>query len=280
MSDAAHGVSEIPIVYVERDGAPLLAELYQSTDPAIAGTGLMLVDVHGGAFSSGNRYAGQYYCRALARAGIAVLSIEFRHGPDWQHPAALEDIAAAVKFCREGRTGYVPTQVGLIGSSSGGHLVTLAGIEPTDQGAAVDVDADLVIALWPVSNPAARYEYLHARQLESSAQLGDWDPFRLAEGHRGYFGSLAQMSAAAIQNVLTAGTFRKLPPLMIVQPALDENVPVFMSQTLQGAYRLAGGDATYRLYEGVGHGFAAAPSATTSACLTDIAAFISYVVPD
>ena len=269
-------ILERPLRYAPGNSDSCWAEHYQplGVDPLD-----VVVDVHGGAFSSGNRFAGQRYCRRLAREGLAVLSIEFRHGPEHKHPAALEDIAGAVQFCRDGGLGFTPNRVGLIGSSSGGHLVALTGVEPTLQGADIVCDADFVIALWPVSDPAARYEYLIARQLETEASLDGWDPFRLAEGHRGYFRSVEQMRAASLQNVLIGGAFRRLPPLLIVQPELDRNVPVFMSQTFHGAYRLVGGNVEYRLYRGVGHGFAAGDTSETDQCLADVVAFIERMAP-
>lgn len=273
-------ILERPLRYAGSGPGALWAQLYAPLQqPEAAFRGLVLVDVHGGAFSAGNRFAGQRYCRQLARMGITVCSVEFRHGPDHKHPAALEDIARAVAFCRSGGLGFEPGRVGLIGSSSGGHLVALTAVEPTDQGAEVVCDVDFVIALWPVSNPAARYHYLLARQLETAESLDGWDPFRLAQGHRGYFRSVAQMHAASLQDVLTRGVFNKLPPLFIVQPELDRNVPVFMSQTFHGAWRMAGGMVEYRLYPGVGHGFAAGDTSQTGPCLQDIAAFIRRVAP-
>ena len=275
MSDGL-AILERPLRYGSVGDEVLWAEHYQPLGSAAAD---VLVDVHGGAFSSGNRFAGQRYCRRLARAGFSVLSIEFRHGPDHKHPAALEDIARAVRFCRDGGLGFAPGRVGLIGSSSGGHLVVLTALEPTEQGADIDCEADFVVALWPVSNPAARYQYLLSRQLETAEMLDGWDPFRLAEGHRGYFVSQMQMLTASLQDVLVRGTFRRLPPLLIVQPELDRNVPVFMSQTFHGAYRHAGGNVEYRLYPGVGHGFAAAETDQTDNCLADIVAFIRRMAP-
>ena len=273
-------ICQRPLNYAKVDGLELRAELYAPIgEPEPGLRHVVLVDVHGGAFSSGNRFAGLHYCRRLARMGVTVLSIEFRHGPDHKHPAALEDIARAVRFCREGRLGFDAARVGLIGSSSGGHLVTLTAVEPTEQGTELKCDADFVIALWPVSDPAARYHYLLSRQLETKASLDGWDPFRLASGHRGYFRTVAQMHGASLQNVLTRGTFEKLPPLLIVQPELDRNVPVFMSQTLHGAWRLAGGMVEYHQYPGVGHGFAAVDTTQTDDCLDDVAAFVRCVAP-
>ena len=68
MSDGL-AILERPLRYGSVGDEVLWAEHYQPLDEAAAD---VLVDVHGGAFSSGNRFAGQRYCRRLARAGIAT----------------------------------------------------------------------------------------------------------------------------------------------------------------------------------------------------------------
>lgn len=70
------------------------------------------------------------------------------------------------------------------------------------------------------------------------------------------------------------GDFQQLPPVLLVQPELDQNVPLFMSQTLAGAYALAGGSLSLSLYRAVGHGFAHRPGPATDACIAEMLAFI------
>lgn len=255
-------------VYARREGIDLMAIAYLPEQPGLA----LLLDIHGGAWSSGDRHSGRYYCEAIAATGIPVVAIDFRQGPDFQHPAAVEDIQAAIAHLRS--EPPVPfTSLGLSGSSSGGHLALCAAINPTSSSHQID----FVIALWPVSNPVARYQYLVSRLHEDPTTFKRFTPDRLKAGHEGYFGNPAQMSTAAIQNMLVSGQFRHLPQLLLVQPELDQNVPVMMSQTLQGAWELAGGQVEYHLYPDVGHGFAQADGPRTGQCIDDMVAFIRRV---
>lgn len=275
--------------FAQVEGITLQGVLYRPSVPA--GTDLpVLIDIHGGAWSSLHRKAGRHYCRALASRGLCVFAIDFRQGPDFKHPAASSDIAAAVRFIRTTDALQLkPSSVSLIGSSSGGHLALLVALNPDIQdhhqtpintgsgfqlAPTISARVDRVIGLWPVSNPIARYQYVLARLHEDPESWINFAPNRLAEGHRAYFGDTRTMQAASIQQLLATEAFSELPPLLIVQPALDQNVPIFMSQTLLGGYEAAGGIARYREYAGVEHGFAHAEGPQTDTCINDILAFI------
>ena len=246
-----------------------------------------MVDIHGGAWSAGHRKNGRHYCRRLAENGIAVLAIDFRHAPAHQHPTANMDIRAAIQFARDTLEVNV-SSLGLIGSSSGGHLALLSGLKPdvaahmgtlvssneSFAGSTTSAVVDFVIALWPVSNPLARFHYATARAREFPDTLGDFQPLRLIEGHRAYFETEQAMQDASIQRILAESDHNSLPGVFIVQPELDQNVPVFMSQTLHGAFIESGANVTYKLYEGVEHGFAQAEGPKTDECIDDMVAFI------
>ena len=281
--------TEQDLVFAQVDGITLQGTLYRPV--VTAGADLpVLIDVHGGAWSSLHRKVGRYYCRELASRGLCVFAIDFRQGPEFKHPAASSDIAAAVRFIRTtDALRLKPSSVNLIGSSSGGHLALLAALNPDipahsttpiNTGTAfelvpeVSARVDRVVGLWPVSNPIARYQYVLARLHEDPQSWTDFAPDRLAAGHRAYFGDTRTMAAASIQHLLTTSAFSHLPPLLIVQPELDQNVPVFMSQTLLGGYEIAGGVAQYRQYPSVAHGFAHTEGVQTDVCINDIIAFI------
>jgi acetyl esterase/lipase len=252
---------------------------------------VLIIDVHGGAWSNGHRKTGRHYDRKLAQQGFCVLAIDFRQGPDHQHPSASADICAAGRFARQTELlGFEPQQVGLLGSSSGGHLALLAGLNPdieehrstliNTQAGFINADnesaaVDFVVALWPVSNPIARYQYVKARLQDDPSTWGpNFAPDRLVKGHMAYFTNQEAMSRASIQHLLSVQDFQQLPRTFVVQPDLDLNVPVFMSQTLVGALHDAGCEVMYKMYPDVAHGFAHLDSDTTDECIRDITTFI------
>lgn len=298
--------SETELIYGQTQGRELRATLYRPDNlDASSKTDShrdsksnqcaepFLIDIHGGAWSSGHRKMGRLYCRAMAAQGFSILAIDLSDGRVARHPAASADICAAVRYTKLCLLQDASQTIALIGSSSGGHLALYAGLLPnhtqhastkiyTDSGlrAMPDIDASVkaVVALWPVSNPLARYQYVTARSQDPIESWGpNFTPDLLMQGHQAYFSDNAAMSEATIQNILTEGRFESLPDIFIVQPALDLNVPEFMSQTLLGACQLAGAKVKYKHYAGVAHGFAQLQGPKTEECISDVIGFLRPV---
>ncbi|HEY8537437.1 MAG TPA: alpha/beta hydrolase, partial [Steroidobacteraceae bacterium] len=124
-----YAVEETDVTYAQADGLQLRARIYR---PKTQGPLPAIVDVHGGAWSSGDRNAGRVYDHALASAGLFVFAIDFRQAPAFQHPAANRDIAKAVRYLRSHAEDLQieADTIGLVGSSSGGHLAMLAALLP------------------------------------------------------------------------------------------------------------------------------------------------------
>ena len=123
---------------VEEVDAPFADRTARSSWPASIGRAgdadaplAALVDVHGGAWSRGDRLTGALHCRALAASGLVVVSLDFRQGSAAKHPAASADVAAGLRYVRAHarRLGVDPRRVGIVGSSSGGQLALLAGAQ-------------------------------------------------------------------------------------------------------------------------------------------------------
>ena len=275
-------MNEIKLVYRSIDGVELEGLLYQPDGPPPYD---LVIDVHGGAWSSGHYESGRFYATKLAEAGICVFAINFRHGPDFSHPSASSDIAAAIRFAKSA-LGIEYTQIGLVGSSSGGHLALYTSLLPNvaahqEEAADISAEVDFVIALWPVSNPLARYQYVLAWEQAPQETLGpNFTPDRLARGSMSYFRSREAMNEASIQRILALNKFQDLPRVFVVQPELDLNVPVFMTESLHGALLDAGADVKYKLYRDVAHGFASSEGPQTGSCIEDMIKFIAAVPVD
>src|SRR5262245_25409616 len=180
-SAAPYEIEELDVPFARPQGLELLARVYR---PRGNPSGLpALVDVHGGAWNSNDRTVGAQHGRALAACGLVVASLDFRQGPDHQHPAASADVAAGVRWVRANaeRLGADGKRVGLAGSSSGGQLALLVGLMPglpehtgtpilladgrLDQTPGDDSVA-YVVALYPVADPLARFRYALTREHE------------------------------------------------------------------------------------------------------------------
>lgn len=242
--------------------------------------------VHGGAWTANDRTTPWVVCEALARKGLTVLSLDFRCGPDHRHPAASADIAAGMRFFKlhSDEFGIDANRIGIIGSSSGGHLVLYTGLlpdVPEHRTTAVKVDSTTfdsdsdesaepayIVALWPVSNPMYRYSY--AKRVNRA---------ELIAAHDGYFGSEAVMVEASVQRVLGEVVNLHPPPTLIVQPGEDSNVPEAMTLDLLRMLQSRDADLTYRYMPRLPHAFAYEPSPDSERCADYVWSFIREKLP-
>ena len=138
--DADEGVSVLAgVPYAALPGArPLELDLYLP----VARPAPVVVFVHGGGWRLGSRHsAGPAYAgrrpsafEAVARAGIAVASVDHRLSGEAAWPAQLHDVKAAVRWlrARAGELGVDPPRVSAWGESAGGHLAALLGLTAGD----------------------------------------------------------------------------------------------------------------------------------------------------
>ncbi len=214
-----------------------------------SGRGAVVIDVHGGAWNSQDRTLGARYDRALAAAGITAVAIDFRDGRQALHPAGAQDVAAAVGWVceRAAELGVDAGRLGLIGSSSGGHLALYAALTM--------VSVRWVGAFWPPTDPLGRYRYARERIGAPVPEGQAFDAERLVASTEAYFGTQEAMAEASISAVLRQGRARHLPPAWVVRAGDDLNVPSSMLDELAAAYRAAGGHIELSEYPGEVHGF-------------------------
>ena len=284
-----HEVDVIDTPYARPGGLELLARVYRpkATAPSPRPA---LVYVHGGAWARSDRTADAILCEALAASGRVVVAVDFRQAPDHRFPAASADVAAGVRYARAhaGRLGVDPARVGILGSSSGGHLALLHAVRPgAPEGAGTpvvtpdgsldaaprDATVAFAVALYPVADPLARYRYALSREHEPPPPSG-FDAKRLIASHRAFFADEAAMADASVTRILTEGQATALPPAWIAQPDLDDNVPAAITQAFVDAYRRAGGRIEHEHFADARHGFAQQESPATDKCVAQVLDFV------
>ena len=120
---------DVPIetmTYATRDAdVPLRLDLYGAPNGK---SRPLVVMIHGGSWSGGDRTQLPAIARRLAHDGWAVASIAYRLAPANRFPAAFDDVRAAVDFLRENaeQLGLDADRVVLYGRSAGAHLALLA----------------------------------------------------------------------------------------------------------------------------------------------------------
>ena len=239
------------IVYQSPNGAPLLARLYRPEGP---GPFPAVLEVHGGAWTSGDRLNNVAIAESLASDGIVVLSIDFRMPPIATFPVASQDVNFGIRFLKAHATAYGsrPDLVGGLGTSSGGHLLLLSALRPKDARYTVlpllssDADASLTfaIACWPVADPLKRYRTMQANGNE-----------RLVAAHDAFWPSAEDMTDANPTLILQRGEAVAKPPMLIIQGTSDNNLTPDMAGGFATAYASAGGKVTYESFPGQPHAF-------------------------
>ena len=129
-------LAEVRGVVLESAGHPVPARLYR---PALGEPETLVVYVHGGGWTFGSPDTHDRTVRLLAlEADSAVLSVDYRLGPEHPFPAAFDDIAAALDAVAGGALGFHlgPGCIALAGDSAGANIALAALIARRGKGAA------------------------------------------------------------------------------------------------------------------------------------------------
>jgi acetyl esterase len=108
---------------IPSDAAPIPARLY--TPEGLADGSPLLVYYHGGGFIVGSVNSHDNTCRLLAQsAGVRVLSVDYRRGPEHPFPAAPADAFTAFGYAAQHaeQLGADPSLIAVGGDSAGGNL--------------------------------------------------------------------------------------------------------------------------------------------------------------
>lgn len=206
------------------------------------------------------------------------MSVDYRLAPAHPYPAQGADQHLAIRWLKAHAAdfGGDASILGAVGSSSGGHTVLLCAMRPHDrryaalplvEAPAVDATLSYVIALWPVVDPHARYVYTKA---DPAAGGGPGGPERLQERTLGFFLTEEGMQEASPQVILDRGERVSMPPLLILHPDLDRNVPRPLIERFVLSYRKAGGEVEVEWFANSGHGFIRTPGPETDRAVASL----------
>jgi acetyl esterase/lipase len=238
---------------------PLLARFYR---PEGRGPFPAVLEVHGGAWTSGDRFNNVAIAEHLAGTGIAVLSIEFRMPPVARYPDTVADVNFGIRFLKSNADRFATRKelVGGLGTSSGGHLLLLNALRPRDPRynanplPGSDAGLAFAVACWPVADPLARYRAVIERGND-----------RLVEAHHQFWPSEEAMTEGNPQLILARGEPIEKPPALIMQGTADDNLTPDMAADFAAAYTKAGGAIAFHKFEGQPHGFIARDPASVDA---------------
>jgi acetyl esterase/lipase len=249
MSSDSFDVEDIPFRQI--DEQTLLARLYRPAKSA----DILLVDVHGGAWTQGDRLNNKVIHEHLAARGVTVFALDFRMAPEFRYPAAVQDVNFGIRWAKKhlGRLGLsAQCKVGGLGSSSGGQLLFLNALLPDDgrfatadgslQGASASLD--FLVGCWPILDPWARFNMAKAKGLKN-----------LVDAHHAFWPDEAAMQEGNPYLVVSSGQASAMPPVLVLQGTGDANVEHANADLFVAAYRDKGGAIELEKYEGQEHTF-------------------------
>jgi acetyl esterase/lipase len=117
------------VVFARPDGIALKLNVYQ---PLQSGTYPVVVVIYGGAWQEGSPDHDETFNQYLAAQGYVVVAVDYRHAPQYQFPAQIEDIKTAIAYIQAHAEewGIDSTRMALMGRSAGAHLAMLAAYQP------------------------------------------------------------------------------------------------------------------------------------------------------
>ncbi len=134
---AAPVMSEVRDLAVPGPAGPIPCRSYR---PAGAGADAVLpglVYFHGGGFVIGDLDTHDVLCRELSNAGnCAVISVDYRMGPEHPFPAAVDDCLAVTRWVSSQAASLHidPARLAVGGDSAGGNLAAVVAIAARDAG--------------------------------------------------------------------------------------------------------------------------------------------------
>jgi acetyl esterase/lipase len=244
--------------YLFHESTPLKVRLFR---PLGDGPFPAVVECHGGGWCVGDRTNNESINSAVARQGIIVAAIDFRMPPHAPYPAAVADVNFAVRWLKANadRIGTRASMIGVMGSSSGGHLTLLSAMRPQDPrylsiqrpGVGHDASVSYAVALWPVICPLGRYHYLKGIPKSQSHPV-------LMEGidrHDAFWGGEDAMAEGSPACALEGGEIMSLPDVLYIQNAEDNLHPRRDMDRFVSAYAKVGGRITPEVFAGASYDF-------------------------
>ena len=213
---ARHDVIADEHIYDVVDDQRLALDLYRPQYEV--GPRPVVVVIHGGGWTDGDKRQLAVLSRYLAARGYVVANVGYRLAPDARFPAPLEDLVSAIQYLKDLETthGVDPTRLAFLGRSAGGQIALLAAYtleEPAIQGVvsfygptelrwgyenpakASIVDSSLALELYLGGSPAT-----HGEQYDAA------EPVRFATNAS--------------------------PPTLLIQGLRDEHVAPFHAESL------------------------------------------------
>jgi acetyl esterase/lipase len=227
----------------------------------------LVVAIHGGRFSLGNRRWELLHVPQLLEAGYAIASVEYRLVAEARFPAAVQDCKAAVRWLRTHASefGFDPGRMIAWGRSAGGHLAAMVGVtggdatkfdDSTLADTTVSARVQAVVDWYGPSDFSLLDSHFASHQAagcHAPVVLSD-SPDSPVAAYLGASPAAAPRLARASSPITYIGGSSVVPPFFLATGDADCKVPYEQSLVLAEALNAAGADVELRVLSGIGHG--------------------------
>lgn len=246
---------ELDVKYGEAGSQPLLIDVFRPTEQK--GKLPVVVYVHGGGWTGGNKKDFRDGARGLAKAGYVTFSVGYRLvrtndvNKITRWPAQIDDVQRAIRWIRFKADEYQidPDKIGAVGASAGGHLVSLLGTIDTRD------NSDKTLAKYSSKVQCVINIFGPADLTEDFTKHGPAGPYvqtlvdNLMVKPKATNLELYKQSSPLYQ------VNSKSAPFIHFHGTVDPLVPLDQSKRLDAALKKAGVESTLVIFEGEGHGF-------------------------
>ena len=269
---ARHEIKTWDIEFRRNSRRTLMARIFQ---PQGAGPFPVMLDLHGGAWNDKDRFANVPMAENVAASGILVVAIDLTLAPEAPYPASIQDANHGVRWLKAKAADWKgdPATLGVLGSSTGGYVAEMLGMRPRDPrynahalpGApGIDATVNYLIARSPISDPYSRFQ-----QAEKMKRA------EMVQKTKNYFVPWESIHEGNPQQILDRGEAVSLPPLLIMQGDLDDNVLPAQQEKFAASYRKAGGDCQLEIFKGCEHMWVAQPGPQTDRAHEMVRGFVA-----
>jgi len=121
-----YGETVVDVPYCSVDTLSQTMDVYF---PESGGPWPALVYVHGGSWMGGDKSEAVLFAERMKAQGYLVVSINYRLSPTGSFPVMIEDVKCAIRSLRANAAQFnlAPDRIAAVGTSAGGHLVSLLG---------------------------------------------------------------------------------------------------------------------------------------------------------
>lgn len=209
----------------------------------------LVVCIHGGGWSSGNRKQMRTQILSLAKMGYAAASIEYRLTKEAKFPAQINDSAQSINYLLDNAEKFKinPNKIALLGGSAGGHIALMLS----------DVQNDIDSRSLPIT-------HIHGHICAAASLAGPTNlTKRFSPFIQGIVDSLfneTDRSDPAIieQDRINASPISfadaQDPPMLLMHGTKDEIVPFDQATDFMAVCRAKNVNADLIAIEGAGHG--------------------------